>query len=569
MHKGTQCLRVCCYTRYSTDRQRNTSVFDQLRNCERRASLDEWKISLHFSDEEMSGGTDDRPGYQRMLLAAGAREFDVLIVDDLSRSFRDNLEQERIIRRLEFAGIRIISVCDGYDSNSKARKVIRTVLGLRNEMQLDQLREQVHRGLTGLALQKRSAGGTPYGYKSVPIMNGERIDGYLKQLHPERAPIAREIFERFANGETTTSIVTDLNARGIAPPGAKWRRKSATQNPIWRKSAITAILGNEIYIGRYIWNQSRWEREPDTRVRKRIERPRSEWIVNEMPELAIVDEPTWRRTQARLKQRSHLYNPGRGGKPVYLLSGLLRCGVCGGAFIVARNRPVSYACSTRLSAGNSACSNAMRLLRDIAEERILAPIVQDMLSDEAIAIALDEMKALAKAESRANSEAPLPGAQVQKLDAELAQLERLERDGMLSGSVAGAARARALEERQRALRNVNVMNIHTDGLFGAEQAYRDEVLALRDAITGDSVSRARGALMEILGTIRLVPGEGVLMAEFGGSALSMAVGDAQPDGSGGPLCPRFTIALPVLRRRGIKSGSNQKPAIYKSGPRQL
>lgn len=67
------------------------------------------------------------------LRAARAGEFQVLLIDDLSRLARDSLEAERTIRSLEFHGIRIGSTSDGYDSTSKSRKITRGFKNLMNE----------------------------------------------------------------------------------------------------------------------------------------------------------------------------------------------------------------------------------------------------------------------------------------------------------------------------------------------------------------------------------------------------------------------------------------------------
>jgi DNA invertase Pin-like site-specific DNA recombinase len=56
-----------------------------------------------------------------MRSAADRHEFDILLVDDLSRLARDQVESERVIRRLEFQGIRIVATADGYDSQTKTR----------------------------------------------------------------------------------------------------------------------------------------------------------------------------------------------------------------------------------------------------------------------------------------------------------------------------------------------------------------------------------------------------------------------------------------------------------------
>src|SRR5579859_5889445 len=147
-----------------------------------------------------------------MLAAADRREFDVLMVDDLSRLARDQVESERVIRRLEFRGLRLIAVSDGYDSQTKAatRKIQRTVKGLVNEMRLDELREQVHRGLTGQAEKGYWCGGRPYGFRLRPILDPSQRDAYGQpakigtklEINPEHAPIVREIFASYVAGQS-------------------------------------------------------------------------------------------------------------------------------------------------------------------------------------------------------------------------------------------------------------------------------------------------------------------------------------------------------------------------------
>lgn len=67
---------------------------------------------------------------------------------------------------------------DGYDSESKARKVHRGVKGLMNEIFLDDLRERVHRGLYGQAQKGYWCGGRPYGFKLKPIVDPTQRDAY-------------------------------------------------------------------------------------------------------------------------------------------------------------------------------------------------------------------------------------------------------------------------------------------------------------------------------------------------------------------------------------------------------
>ena len=169
--------RAVLYARYSSDQQRQTSIEDQFRNCRQRVDAEGWKVTATFADEAITGADSRRPQYVAMLASAEEHQFDVLVVDDLSRFARDQVESERAIRRLEFLGIRILAVTDGYDSNSKtsARKIQRGVKNLLNEMRLDELREQVLRGKKGQALKRYWLGGRPYGYRlwSCPSQTGQ------------------------------------------------------------------------------------------------------------------------------------------------------------------------------------------------------------------------------------------------------------------------------------------------------------------------------------------------------------------------------------------------------------
>jgi site-specific DNA recombinase len=160
-------MRAAIYTRFSSDRQREASTEDQARNCRWRMDDEGWELSAHFKDAVMSGSRADRPGYQEMLKSAARRGFDVLLLDDLSRLGRDQVESEQTIRRLEFSGVRILALSDGYDGQSKARKMHRGVKNLMNERYLDDLKDKTHRGLAGQALQKYWAGGKLFGYHLV------------------------------------------------------------------------------------------------------------------------------------------------------------------------------------------------------------------------------------------------------------------------------------------------------------------------------------------------------------------------------------------------------------------
>ena len=224
-------MRVAIYARFSTEGQREASLDDQTRNCERHADREGWHVVARFTDRAISGTKRDRPGYQAMLAAAKRREFDVLVVDDLSRLSRDEIELKQTVRRFRFAGLRIVSVSDGFDTNAKGHKIQATVRGLLNEIYLDDLAEKTHRGLTGQALKGFNTGGRSYGYRHLPIVDASQSDEYgrprviaaRREIDSEQAKVVRLIFSEFADGRSPRAIAIKLNQRGIpSPRGGTW-----------------------------------------------------------------------------------------------------------------------------------------------------------------------------------------------------------------------------------------------------------------------------------------------------------------------------------------------------------
>ena len=256
-------MRAAIYARFSTDQQSVASIEDQARLCRERAiALGLTVVAVH-SDCAISGATpvNRRPGASACVAEALAGRFDVLLVESLDRLSRNLVEQETVIRRLEHRGIRIVGVSDGYDSNSGAgRKLLRGVRGLISETYLDDLRAKTHRGLTGQIERGYHAGGLSYGYRSVVAgvnARGEPI-GHRLEIDKAQAEIVREIFARYAAGESCQRIAADLNARAVrGPRGGTWCVSALYGSPA--KGA--GVLNNELYIGRYVWNRSQVDQE--------------------------------------------------------------------------------------------------------------------------------------------------------------------------------------------------------------------------------------------------------------------------------------------------------------------
>jgi site-specific DNA recombinase len=356
-------MKAVIYSRFSTDRQTDSSIADQVRVCTEHAERQGWQIVERFEDQGISGAAlGNRPGVLRLQEAALARRFDVLLVTDLSRLSRSQGDLSKMIDRLVAKGLRVIGVQDGYDSARRGHKLQAGLSGIMGEAFRDMVKDRTYAALESRAKSRRPTGGRAYGYDC-----GSTVDR-------GEAFIVQEIFGRFADGASCNSIAKELNGRRIPSPGASWNRTERRATG-WMDSGVRVILRNERYRGVVHWNTSEWRKDPDSGKRKRFTRPREEWITYADETQRIISEDLWGRAQRRIRPSKGDIRLKAGGKPKYLLSGLLRCDVCGAHYTItagsnARGMGSSrYGCSSYH--GGNACPNSVQVTRDRVEEVLL------------------------------------------------------------------------------------------------------------------------------------------------------------------------------------------------------
>lgn len=505
-------MRVAAYARYSSDQQRDASLEDQLRNCRAYCTRMGWPAPVVFQDAAISGSRTDRPEYQRLLAGAGA--FDVVLVDDLSRLGRDSEEVQRALKRLRFAGVRLVGISDGVDTSQKGHKVNVGLRGLMSELYLDDLAEKTHRGLMGRALKGASAGGLPYGYR-VGAETGSRV------IDPGQAEIVRRIFDEYLSGQPARAIAAGLNRDGV--PSARQREDG--EPGTWAASAIhgdrkrgIGILANPIYCGRPIWNRSYWVKHPETGRRLRKERPREEWVQQDHPELAIIDQATWEAVQRRLEAKGACTGKrgGPGRPPKYLLSGLLRCAECGGP--LAMVDAVAYGCSVAKQRGT--CSSRLRLPRRDAEAALVAGVQEQLLGPEAF-------KAFRRAYTAAmKRQQPDPRGAQQRL----AAAERV-RENLMAALRAGIITPGTKAELERAEADVAAAKAELERmrtqaparlLPHLEKRWEGIVAVLAQRVR--NVPAARDALRELIGQATVRNENGTILAEIAPCPINVVAG---------------------------------------------
>jgi site-specific DNA recombinase len=538
-------LRCAIYARFSSDRQSPTSISDQIRKCRDYAARQpSWFVlDQHiYSDEAISGASTEREGLQKLLAAAGApsRPFDCILIDDTSRLTRKLADALNLYERLTFAGVRLVAVSQGVDSESSQAELLIGVHGLIDAVYWRELGQKTHRGMQGLALRGFHTGGRCFGYKSVKLKDSSA----RLEIDRAEAEIINRIYRLYAeSGYSMKRIAHTLNTEGVLAPQPQKGRFSRS----WCVSSVRHILLNTRYAGKTTWNTRRKIRVPGTGKRVFRPRPRTEWVISETPHLRIVTDELATAVRRRLQTVKQMFGKDGGGLAAgpkrYLFSGLLKCGVCGGsiALVCGRGRHGAdrYGCSLHHQRGDSVCRNRLLVRRDELEESLLRGLSESVLRTEVIDYAVARMEdALRKRFEELDVELEQLRQRKQQIEAEIARLIQAIADGQGSQSLTAA-----IGERERELRSI------TDKLLeprpGSLRSTLDELRTFAVARLTDirkliahpeSIDQARAALAEHFGAFTLEPvtlaGKTTYLAHgkvdfFGDGAM------ARTDGAGG------------------------------------
>jgi DNA invertase Pin-like site-specific DNA recombinase len=374
-------MRAVVYARYSSDHQREASIEDQVRVCRDHIKNHGCTFVSCYTDRALSGASTLRPGYQQLLQDARAGTFDIVVAEALDRLSRDQEDVAGLYKQLSFLGIGIVTLAEG-----EINELHVGLKGTMNALYLKDLAQKTRRGLEGRVRQGKSGGGLCYGYDVVRATDeaGEPVHGE-RRINEIQAAVVRRIFQEFAAGKSPRAIARGLNAEDIPGPRGRAWRDTAIRGHVTRG---TGILNNELYLGRLVWNRQRYVKDPSTGKRLARRNPECKWIIEEVPELRIVDDDLW--DQVKRRQRAIAETPGvrklkasafwTRRRARHLLTGLVVCGACGGRFAsVGRDY---LACSA--ARGRGTCSNRRSLKRSNLEGIILEGLKAKLMAPELV-----------------------------------------------------------------------------------------------------------------------------------------------------------------------------------------
>lgn len=335
------------YARYSSSGQREESIVGQLRECHSFADRNGLTVINEYTDSALTGTSDKRPAFQKMIADAKSGAFSVVIVWKLDRFARNRYDSAMYRNELKKAGVRLVSAMENISENPEGI-ILEGLMESLAEYYSANLSQNVKRGLYDSALERKKTFRT-YGYK-----RGK--DGKY-EIDPVTGPIVRRIFEEYASGKPMPEIIAGLNASGARTVfGGEFKRNS-----------IRRMLRNEKYIGVYRYRD----------------------IVDPDGIPPIVTPELFQAVQDEIKKRAHNYTKSKTKTgATFLLTGKLFCGYClspmAGDSARSENGNVYYWYTCRNVKKTPKTCHKKRVDKETIEREILRIVNDEILIDEFI-----------------------------------------------------------------------------------------------------------------------------------------------------------------------------------------
>jgi site-specific DNA recombinase len=397
--------RCAIYARYSSDLQRDTSIQDQVRNCERHAEKNGWSVvpKATFSDAGISGTSmQTRAGLQALLaeVKSPKRRFTCVLIDDTSRISRNMADTMKLQDILKFHGVHLVSVMDGLDSAQESSRFGLIMSGMKNEDFVKSLGDKVRRGQEGQVLRGLVPGGRCFGYDNVPIEDPTRkgqygrpyVVGVERKVNPEQAEVVRKIFTLYANGLSLLKVARYLNDAGV-PTFRPTTTLRSGERTLWHQSSVRYVLTNELYHGVCVYNRRKNAKNPITGKEAAQWQSKERWNRVANPAWKIVPDKLWNAVHERLAIQQKFHKGGGGmGKSNLVFSGLIYCGDCGRRMTILRKYELysKFGCPAAFKQGQ--CKNKS-LIRDTRlTDQLLNMIEDTVLQHDSVEYIIEQFR---------------------------------------------------------------------------------------------------------------------------------------------------------------------------------
>ena len=307
-------LTAFIYARVSTREQARTgggeegySIPAQREACKDKARQLDAAVTGVYVDAGESAKTANRPDLQRMLRDVTKQRPTYVIVHKIDRLARNREDDIAINLALKKAGTTLVS-CTENVTDTPSGRFLYNIMADMAQFYSDNLAQEVLKGLVA----KARDGGTPHRAPLGYLHKREYLNGAMTswvELDPERAPLVRWAFERYATGDwTVVDLFFALSEKGLTTrPGPSTPVREVSVNTLHK------VLRNPYYLGVVTYQGVTYEGKHE----------------------ALIDPELWLRVQDMLTAHAHAGEKDR--KHTHYLRGTIFCGQCGARLVFSRN----------------------------------------------------------------------------------------------------------------------------------------------------------------------------------------------------------------------------------------
>ncbi|MCM0758056.1 recombinase family protein [Sporomusa sphaeroides DSM 2875] len=311
-------MKAAIYARVSTDEQtKNYSIESQIEACQARLNGMGITSIETYVDNGYSGEFIDRPDMTRLRNDLELGLLTHVMIYDPDRMARNLADQLIIADEIEKSKASLLFITGDYDCSPEG-KLFFSMRGAIAVFEKNKIRERTMRG----KLKKAKSGkvvrnSKPYGYAWDKV-NSTYV------INPDEAEIVKLIYELCINERHgMKSLAKELRQRGLP----------YRNNKPWPADTVYRILKSEMYSGTFYQYKQRTKKTGHSE-REVTYLPKEEWIGVPVP--AIVPRAIWEKAQRVLSDNAKFSS--RNKKNKYLLSGLVKCGVCGMGMIASAKK---------------------------------------------------------------------------------------------------------------------------------------------------------------------------------------------------------------------------------------
>ena len=339
-------MRIAAYCRVSTG---NDDQLDSLKNQKeffiQYAAQHNHELISIYADEGISGTSlNKRAEFKNMMRDASEKQFEMVVVKDISRFSRNTVDFLQAIRELKSHGINTVFVNSNMESFGESEFILTVFSALAQEESIN-ISKRVKFGKR-LSAQKGCVPHSIFGY--------QRIDNFTLEIDPDEALIVESIFTMYVDeGLGCRRISAELNRRG-------YRTKTYGE---WSPKAVLRVLKNSIYCGEYV----NAKYEISDCISKKITRiPPEKNLCHQRSEWAIVSKEVFDKAQYLLQKKGKKFAPNAnfvqtkyGTKHAF--STLIKCEECGRSFTrktyKGKGERVYWKCPTNDQFTSDKCPN--------------------------------------------------------------------------------------------------------------------------------------------------------------------------------------------------------------------